>query len=488
MTDESENRRDELCAKFREAIASGTIDSEFFDEDDLIEVFDYAGDLNDDYLRFEVLLCGARLYPTSKSLKERRALLYSTFGEDLSAKYLSDNASQQTPLWDIARIRNANPMGKEADKALNGLLTRYSEFDDEEVIQLVDLASALGRTDWLYDNLDALKAHVTYLPTLLYEIAVMLELVHQYDKAIKLLDELTELEPYNEQYWFMLAQEYDLNDNTAGALQALDLALAILPADKAMRFYQARLFARDDKTTAQAISALETLSDEYPDDIDISRFLASLYLESDPESESADAKARAVLARCFRKNPGDRGLATDLLIIDDMHDDEIIKAVDSHQPPTDLVEWIAWSEELKNAEAYTKAIKVLLYCERKNGKSDILISKELIYNYFLNKNFKEVCAIFESNRCKEPVTDQGEVELIFVMYAISLAKIKAYKDAGEFSSSVLKYIFDEIEPDVKQTLRRFGTGMVLTDIAERCKTPGKTDWAKYDPLSVWHNA
>ena len=205
MAEGTDDRREELCSRFRASLSDNGSDR-YFDEDELIEIFDYAGDLNDDYIRFEVLLCGARLYPDSIPLKERRALLYSAFGEDLSEKYLEDNNSQQSALWDIARLRNSNPAGAEAVRQLELLLSHYDEFDDEEVIQLVDLASSLGQTDWLTDRLDALRVHVTYLPTLLFEIAVVLEMNGRYDEAIKLLEELTNIEPYNEQYWFMLAQ------------------------------------------------------------------------------------------------------------------------------------------------------------------------------------------------------------------------------------------------------------------------------------------
>lgn len=58
------DERDELCRRFRQSLAK-PISERFYDEDELVELFDYAGDLNDDYLRMEVLLCGARFYPGS---------------------------------------------------------------------------------------------------------------------------------------------------------------------------------------------------------------------------------------------------------------------------------------------------------------------------------------------------------------------------------------------------------------------------------------
>lgn len=74
MSDD-ENPREELYQRFRESLRR-PVSERFFDEDELVEVYDYAGDLNDDYVQMEVLFCGARLYPESQALSERRALLY----------------------------------------------------------------------------------------------------------------------------------------------------------------------------------------------------------------------------------------------------------------------------------------------------------------------------------------------------------------------------------------------------------------------------
>ena len=50
MSDNNNDRRIELCSRFRQSLSDGS-STQYFDEDDLIEIFDYAGDLNDDYLR-----------------------------------------------------------------------------------------------------------------------------------------------------------------------------------------------------------------------------------------------------------------------------------------------------------------------------------------------------------------------------------------------------------------------------------------------------
>ncbi|MDE5595403.1 MAG: hypothetical protein K2I89_07520 [Muribaculaceae bacterium] len=485
MSDNTNDRREELCNRFRQSL-SGDSSSQYFDEDELIEIFDYAGDLNDDYLRMEVLLCGARYYPESVALKQRRALLYHTFGDDLTSKYLQDNADSHGVLWDISRIRNANLMGAEAITALDNILTAYGEFDDEEVIQLVDLASSLGQTDWLLDRLDALRAHVTYLPTLLYEIAVMLEMEQRYGEAIKLLEELTEIEPYNEQYWFMLAQEYDIDDNVAGALQALDLALAILPGDKAMRFYQARLLARDDNGRQHAIEALERLSEDYPDDIDINRFLAALYIECAPDGDEKARKAAAeTLLKCFAKNKGNRKLASDLMAIDAAPSEKLIAEVDKADAPGDINGWLLWAGELEALGAYDKAIDILSYCDRKLGYRHPSINEALIVDYFQLEDFASVCSTFQRPTVGASAATPDVAALVFVAYAISLAKIGRLKEAAEFSKMILKLVVEEGPDDITYALRRLGTGLILTDIIERCSSHVKTNWAEYDPFGLW---
>lgn len=487
MADTGNDRREELCNRFRQSLASSSDSSQYFDEDELIEIFDYAGDLNDDYLRWEALLCGARYYPDSAALRQRRALIYYTFGDDLSVKYLQDNAAQRGALWDISRTRAANPSGKKAAEALDRILADYPEFDDEEVIQFVDLAASLGQIRWLQSRLDDLRNHVTYLPTLLFEIAVTLEMINDYAGAIKLLEELTDLEPYNEQYWFMLAQENDLNDNVGGALQALDLALAILPGDKAMRFYHARLLARDDNNREQAVKSLRKLADEYPDDVDISRFLAALLVESSDENNQNDAAYEAgnVLNRCYALNRGNRKLASDLMAVDAAPEALLLADVDRADAPSDVAGWIAWAAELESLGAHDKAVAILLYCDKKLGYRSPAVNEALIVNYFQLKDFKAVCQAFETQTEGESSATPDMAALVFVAYAISLAKVGRIKACADFSQMILKLVVEDGPDDISYALRRLGAGLVLTDLVERCKSRAKTDWNSYDPLGVW---
>ncbi len=61
------NPREELYRRFRQSL-SQPVTERYFDEDELVEVYDYAGDISDDYVQMEALFCGARLYPESQAL------------------------------------------------------------------------------------------------------------------------------------------------------------------------------------------------------------------------------------------------------------------------------------------------------------------------------------------------------------------------------------------------------------------------------------
>ena len=73
MMESDDNGRDDLVERFR-ADLSRPVGERFYSEDELITIFDLAGDSYDDYIRSEVLLLGMRLYPESDELMARRAI------------------------------------------------------------------------------------------------------------------------------------------------------------------------------------------------------------------------------------------------------------------------------------------------------------------------------------------------------------------------------------------------------------------------------
>ena len=88
-----EDSRQGLYNEFESEIVKAGNTEAYFDETDLIEIFDYASDMDNYIVKMEVLLYGARHYPASEALATRRAWFYSSFGEMEAAADVNNRVS-----------------------------------------------------------------------------------------------------------------------------------------------------------------------------------------------------------------------------------------------------------------------------------------------------------------------------------------------------------------------------------------------------------
>ena len=80
----------------------------WFSEDDLVDVFDFAGDVGNDYLRAEALMWGARTFPESERLFERRGVFYS---DVLSDKDVEEFMQLYARDYDFSRVYRSRKKG-----------------------------------------------------------------------------------------------------------------------------------------------------------------------------------------------------------------------------------------------------------------------------------------------------------------------------------------------------------------------------------------
>lgn len=222
------NERIKLYENFKKSLKESS-GSDYYDAEDLIAIIDQAVDLQDDYVRIEALMRGFRYFPDNEDLAVRRGFLFYDLNLNEGTEIIANKPLSTSPLWTLLKMRaNADNLSKEsARKKFEKLIDRTEEFDDESVIQLIDCASACGLIDWIISNEDRLRKKCEYLPTLLYELHIVAAANGLTDYAIGKLEELTELEPFNFDFWISLAQEYVAASREKDALSALDYALAI---------------------------------------------------------------------------------------------------------------------------------------------------------------------------------------------------------------------------------------------------------------------
>lgn len=260
-----ERQRKTLLDRFRNALKEPDRDARpWFDEDDLLDIFDFAGDDGDEYLRMETLLWGAHYFPDSVKLRERRGVFYSDIVPEAVAQFTADNADKESMLTELLALRDKVKSTGKARRAILALLGRYNQIEDEEAIQLVRYADDTGNLKWLEGEADNFKDRIQYLPSLLYEIAMTAYDSHDYPMALRVLRKLVEISPYNAEFWALTADVNFECGNVADGNDALDMTLAIDPEYKpALRTRAERLV---DATTPDADRVLMDLVRKYPDD------------------------------------------------------------------------------------------------------------------------------------------------------------------------------------------------------------------------------
>lgn len=378
-----------LYLRFYRESVSGNPSSESYSEEELLDIFDYAGDMGDDYTQLMVLLKARTDYPDDPELMARRGifLTFNTGGTALSQDFL-DSHTHDSALWDIMRIYNLKPSYRDATAMLDKMLSRFDEIDDEAVIRMVDVIAELNLFDWFMANLDALKAKVMYPETLLHEAAEECIGHGLTDRAIALLVELTEIEPFDPLYWRMLAEQYIVIDNFTDALKAVDYALAIDGKDLETLMLKAQiLFDLSDTRHDEAIQMMERLCRKNPDESRTAFLLAQMLTLVGRTDES-----RAIVTRFLDENPLDVHMIQSAMLL---HDDELSRRIlsryldnDSHLSDEAIESYADHLTEVK----CVRESAILQYLWYRRHRDTRLVNRT-VFGLYLYGFYDEVCEI-----------------------------------------------------------------------------------------------
>lgn len=220
----------ELYGRFRQDALKGNT-GEYYTQDELLDIYDYAQDESDHFVMLYVLLSGARYYPDSDFLDERKALLLSTVSSDAARMMLSRKGRHDTALWRVLDISLDCVEGGDPSEKLSTLLESDMTLDSESVIWLIDNLHAARRHDLIVQNVDRM-VEMAEDPAEVYHSAALAlynEGGEYYPHALAMVEELTKLDSFFVDGWILNARiEYQL-DHFPQALQAIDYALALEP-------------------------------------------------------------------------------------------------------------------------------------------------------------------------------------------------------------------------------------------------------------------
>lgn len=401
--------------------------SAFFDEDDLVEVFDIAGDYDDDYVRMEVLFYGARYYPDSSDLADRRGILYQTYSDTMRDGYLNDHPELLTFISSVLRLRAVAPEPEMAYKMLDDLVDGADNLSDEEVIQLADAASALGVSQWLLDRLDLLKTKTEYPATLLYEMDVIFEMEKKPELCEKMLEELTELEPFNSEFWRLLAQVQSDMGGHEKAESSIDYALAIEPESVENILSKANILVRTDNSekVEKAAALLEKLFEKDQSDMDVIQQLLLCYLFLERRD-----KAKALADKALVHHPESDWLIATMIALDPSRFGELIEAFEQSGPHPEE-DWISVADMAASEHPVLGAMVML------TAATKVKFDKgwePLFRHLYQSERYKALCD-FVSNLAEDEnfrANFTGEMSMLYVK---SLLKLGRTGEAREYAKA-----------------------------------------------------
>lgn len=407
-----------LYNRYRQA--AGRRDAkEFFDEDDLIDIYDYANDVNDDFVRLEVLFDAASRYPDSRELLDRRRYFYYYLGNDDAVDKLLEDTGSQSVLSRLLTLRRKSDRGEATFGELERILaTLDHKLNDEEVIQFLSEASTPENYDWLVRNFDKVRACARYQQTLLYEMS-SLAIEHSDNvTSVAMAEELTMLEPFNIEFWELLAEaEYHAMD-FQGVLTAVDYALAIDPTSEKSLKIKAWALYQLDEDSAEAESILLSMSDRESFD-SLSMRILVLMLDKKGDCQ----RAAEIASKYIERNPNDRTIQDYLLVADPDNLTERVDALPEAPEMTAENYWVEWALKHANGNEHNVAAEILLRAHREDSLREYtaLLYEEL----YRAGRYDEVLELFVDDAAS---AWNKRVE-VFLAVIMSFVRLDRYDDA-----------------------------------------------------------
>lgn len=430
--DERNERRD-LYEEFESEVVKRGNTEAFFDENDLIEIFDYASDYDNYIVKMEVLLYGAIHYPKSEALATRRAWLYYSFGDVETTKELNGRVTQEGILNKLLDLRAKNAdlsmQPEEIIAELEKILDSTDDFEDEEIIQFTDYAMEMRLEQWLSDNKARIQSKCSYPQTFLYEFADRSEENEDLATAASLFEELTMLEPFTLDFWLRLATVQINREDYESALSSSEYALAIDPDSvMGMRIKGAALYRLERGPEAVAEIYSKVIASTEAEDSDVSTLAAAL-IECNRNAEAIDMLTSYLESHIHSR------LAIDvLLVLDRSKAEPYLRNIiaEGFITEKDAIEWARG--HVVHGQFASAALVCLTYDRIKGISTDIPFFIEVCY---FALNFNEVIRIYHE---KAEASTWPFLPAVAFPYLISLIRTGQRQLALDEAQDILKTI------------------------------------------------
>lgn len=431
---EERNDRRDLYEEFESEVVRRGNTEAFFDESDLIEIFDYASDLDNYIVKMEVLLYGAVHYPKSEALATRRAWMYYSFGDSEVTEELNERVAHKGILNRLLSMRaRMDKVEHPEDEIpeLNEIIDSTDDFDDEEIIQFTEYVMDIGLDDWLLKNKERIQQKCSYPQTFLYGMADRFDENENFENSVKLFEELTMLEPFTVDFWLRLGTAHLNLSQYEAALTSAEYALAIDPdSTMALRIKGVSLYhlQRDPEGVSQAYR--KVIASGEAQESDIATLAASL-VES-----GHNAEAIKILKEYIATNPTSKMAIDVLLMIDVDQAKPYLEYLFAYSCPTEenIIEWTRG--HVTHGQFAAAAVVLDLF----NTLHSLSLSNQpfMFEVFYFAQRFKEVVKHYEKNFKNEPTWHFQPSPTI--PYIMSLARTGNRKRAIKECEAILDIV------------------------------------------------
>ncbi|MBD5319273.1 MAG: hypothetical protein HDS09_08485 [Bacteroides sp.] len=489
--DERNDRRD-LYEEFESEVVKRGNTEAFFDESDLIEIFDYASDYDNFIVKMEVLLYGAVHYPKSEALATRRAWLYYSFGDVEVTTEVNNRVSQRGVLNKLLSLRARNAdlgmLPATIIEELEAILDSTDDFEDEEIIQFTDYAMEMHLEDWLKANRERIQSKCSYPQTFLYEFADRSEENEDLETAAQLFEELTMLEPFTLDFWLRLATVQINREDYENALSSAEYALAIdANSIMAMRIKGAALYRLERGPEAVAEIYRKVIESTEAEETDISTLAAAL-IECGRQEEAV-----TMLTDYLREHLHSRLAIDVLLVLDRKIAYPYLRSIISAGFITekDAIDWAR--SHVVHGQFASAALICLIYDELRGIESDVAFLLEVCY---FALDFENVVRIYDTKYAQETALSSYHPAISFP-YLMSLIRLgrrsQALAKAKHILLNILSYRRQHTNTELSATFRMspavagsivIGYIANLRNIIQALESPDEIPADDFDPMLV----
>lgn len=467
----------QLYLRFRQGVMDND-NSEFYDEDELLDIYDYAQDEGDEMVQLYVFLAGARLYPNSDFLDERKAFFLSAINDQSAQGMFERRGRRDSALWNVLRLGlNCYPEGH-PESELADLLSADHTFSCEAIIRLIDTLHELNRDDLIAESLHLIEEKAENPSLLYYEAAETLYNNESYVQLARdLAEELTKREPFNPDNWILLSKVEFTIDHVDESIAAADYALAIDPSNINGRLVKGIAMVAVNDMRAEAISLLQGVLAECPENAFASKALAEAYASCGKNDAAIE-----VYHSFMERDEVNSYAILDIMRLHPSDAERHIELFDRYVGENER-RWIDIAVQLANSDLADEAVRLLSYFHAHHSlREGMEYFLSLLYRTGM---FDEYARLFGKicSDARTPGNNQYELSAnAYLLLCASYLKAGYYDEAITMSELMLNT--PPAPRDMDESIRWKGMKVILKFINNLAKNPSLIpENPEFDPIT-----